>query len=241
MSYIRKNLGRILKNNAYPGRGIVVGKSSDGKKAVFAYFIMGRSENSRNRVFTVCGEEVRTEPFDPAKVSDPSLIIYSAVKTVGNFVIVTNGDQTDTIEQSLKAGHCFRHALMGRTFEPDAPNYTPRISALLRLPKKAADFSYEMSVLKSADPKGKKCDRSFFCYEGVNGRGHFLHTYAKNGDPLPSFTGEPVPVKIGNSLSAFAEEIWSSLDEDNKISLVCRSYDLKTGESEQIVLNKYTR
>ena len=241
MSYTRKNIGRLLKNNSYPGRGIVVGKSSDGKQAMLAYFIMGRSENSRNRVFSAYGEEVRTEPFDPAKVADSSLILYSPIKRAGNSVIVTNGDQTDTIEQSLKAGHCFRHALMGRTFEPDSPNFTPRISAILHLPKKAADFSYEMSILKSADARGKKCNRFFFCYEGTNGTGHFLHTYAKNGNPLPSFSGEPEPVKLGNSLPAFAEEIWEALNEENKISLVCRSYDLKSGTSEQVIFNKYTR
>ncbi len=241
MAQIGKNIGRILKNNAYPGRGIVVGKSRDGKKAMFAYFIMGRSENSRNRIFTACGDEVKTEPFDPAKVRDPSLILYSPVKVVKHSVIVTNGDQTDTIERSLKAGHCFRHALMGRTFEPDAPNYTPRISALLHLPESAEDFSYEMSVLKCADAKGQRCNRFFFCYEGVCGIGHFLHTYAKNGDPLPSFSGEPEPVKIGNDLLGFAEEIWGSLNEENKISLVCRAYDLRSGGYEQTIYNKYTR
>ncbi len=241
MSVIRKNMSRVLKNNAYPGRGIVVGKSSDGKKAMFAYFIMGRSENSRNRVFAAYGDEIRTEPFDPAKVQDPSLIIYSPVKTAGRDVIVTNGDQTDTIERSLKEGHCFRHALMWRTFEPDAPNYTPRISAVLHLPAKAADFTYEMSILKSADAKGKKCNRFFFCYEGVNGTGHFLHTYEKDGSPLPTFRGEPEPVKIPNDVKEFAREIWESLNEANKISLVCRAYDFKTGESEQVIFNRYTR
>ena len=238
---MRKSMARLLKANSYPGRGIVVGKSSDGKKAVFAYFIMGRSENSRNRVFACYGDEVRTEPLDPSKVSDPSLIIYSPVKTVGNSVIVTNGDQTDTIERSLKDGHCFRHALMGRTFEPDAPNFTPRISALLHLGKKAADFCYEMSVLKSADAKGKKCNRFFYCYEAVNGTGHFLHTYQKDGNPLPSFTGEPVPVRIPRDVHEFAAEIWENLNADNKISLVCRAYDLRSDECEQVVFNKYER
>ncbi len=241
MSYIRKNIGRILANNAYPGRGIVVGKSSNGKRAMLAYFIMGRSENSRNRVFTAYGNEIKAEPCDPSKVTDPSLILYSPVKVVGKNVIVTNGDQTDTIEQSLKAGHCFRHGLMGRSFEPDAPNFTPRISALLHLPQKASRFVYEMSVLKSAEKAGKKCNRFFFVYEGVNGTGHFLHTYQKNGDPLPSFQGEPEAVMIPNDLNEFAGEIWENLNEENKISLVCRAYDLKTGESEQLIFNKYSR
>ncbi len=234
-------LGNILKQNSYPGRGIVVGKSEDGKKAVFAYFIMGRSQNSRNRVFACYGDEVRTEPFDPALVRDPSLIIYSPVKTAGRAVIVTNGDQTDTIERSLKAGHCFRHALMQRTFEPDAPNYTPRISALLHLPAKGEPFTYEMSVLKCADGRGERCDRFFFVYEAGNGVGHFLHTYRGDGAPLPSFSGEPVPVRIPSDLSSFAGEIWESLHAENKISLVCRAYDLASGKSEQVIFNKYTR
>ncbi len=237
MSYTRKSMARALKGNRYPGRGIVVGKSSDGKKAMFAYFIMGRSENSRNRVFAEYGDELRTEPFDPQKVSDPSLIIYSPVKVVGGDVIVTNGDQTDTVEESLKAGHCFRHALMQRAFEPDAPNFTPRISAILHFGKKS--FTYEMSILKSADAKGKKCNRYFFAYEPVNGTGHFLHTYQKNGDPLPSFEGEPERVRVPNDLKEFADEIWGNLDAENKISLYCRSVELKTGKVERILFNKY--
>ena len=238
MSYTRKNLEKLLKGNSYPGRCIVVGKTSDGKKAVFVYFIMGRSENSRNRVFAAYGDEIRTEPFDASKVQDPSLIIYSPVKVVGKDVIVTNGDQTDTIEESLKAGHCFRHGLMKRTFEPDAPIYTPRISAILHLGK---EFNYEMSILKSADSKGKKCNRYFFAYEGVNGVGHFIHTYKKDGNPPPVFEGEPERVKIPSDPKAFAEEIWNSLDENNKISLCCRAIDLKTGACEQVIYNKFTR
>ncbi len=240
MSNIRKSLERALKGNSYPGRGIIVGKSKDGKRAVFAYFIMGRSENSRNRVFVGYGDEVRTEPFDPSKVRDPSLIIYSPVKCVGRNVIVTNGDQTDTIEQSLKGGHCFRHALMQRTFEPDAPNYTPRISAILHLGKRASEYSYELSILRNEDGKGKRCTRAFYTYEPENGTGHFLHTYKKDGTPLPSFTGDPERVRIGNDLKEFADEIWNNLDADNKISLVCRAYDLKTGASEQVMINKYS-
>lgn len=237
---MKKSMARLLASNPYPGRGIVIGKSKDGKKAIFAYFIMGRSENSRNRVFAEYGDEVRTEPFDADMVIDPSLIIYSPVKKVGKDLIVTNGDQTDTIEASLQGGHCFRHALMGREFEPDAPNYTPRISGILHFGKKVSDFSYELSILKCADGKGKKCNRYFFAYEPVNGTGHFLHTYKKNGTPLPSFEGEPVPVKIGD-LKTFSEEIWDNLNEDNKISLVCRSIDLKTGETETVLFNKNTK
>ncbi len=234
----KKSLQKAVGASSYPGRGIVVGKTKDGKKAVFAYFIMGRSENSRNRVFREYGSEVKAEPFDPAKVEDPSLIIYSPVKAVGRDVIVTNGDQTDTIEEYLKKGVCFRRGLQERTFEPDAPNFTPRISAVLHLGKKAKDFTYEMSILKCADGKGKKCDRFFYLYEPESGTGHFFHTYKKDGKPLPSFEGEPERVVLGSDLSAIAEEIWNGLDAENKISLVCRAIDLKTGETESILYNK---
>ncbi len=237
----RKSLARAMGACSYPGRGIVVGKTSDGKKAVFAYFIMGRSANSRNRVFACYGDEVKTEPFDASKVEDPSLIIYSPVKVVGKDIIVTNGDQTDSIEQSLKGGHCFRHALMGRTFEPDSPNYTPRISAVLHLGKRVSDYTYEMSVLKCADGKGKKCERFFFCFEPENGTGHYIHTYRRDGNPLPSFEGEPERVRLGNDIKAIASEIWENLDADNKISLYCRAVDLRTGETESVLLNKYRK
>lgn len=238
MSNMRKSMKNALKNNAYPGRGIAVGKSKDGTKAMFAYFIMGRSANSRNRVFAQYGDEVRTEPFDSGKVEDPSLIIYSAVKNVGSDVIVTNGDQTDTIEQAIKGGRCFRHALKTRTFEPDAPNYTPRISAILHFGKRVSDFSYEMAILKSADGSGKRCNRFFFEYEPVSGTGHFLHTYMRDGSPLPSFSGEPERILIPNTVEEFATEIWENLNEENKISLYCRSIDLRTGEKKDILLNK---
>ena len=238
MSYEVKSMRERLSGNPYPGRGLVVGLSEDKSKAVFAYFIMGRSANSRNRVFAEYGAEVRTEPFDASKVEDPSLIIYSPVKVVGKETIVTNGDQTDTVEQSVKAGHCFRHGLMQRTFEPDAPNFTPRISAILHT---GGEFTYEMSILKSADIEGTACSRYFFAYEPVAGLGHFLHTYDTDGNPLPSFTGEPERVKIPNDLKAFAEEIWNSLNEENKISLYCRAIDLKTGEWEKVLYNKFTR
>lgn len=235
MSYVRKSIKAALRGNSYPGRGIVVGKSRDGRKAMFAYFIMGRSANSRNRIFALYGEEVRTEPFDASKVEDPSLIIYSPVKRVGDNIIVTNGDQTDTIEQYLKEGKCFMSALRTRCFEPDAPNFTPRISAVLHLGK---DFAYKMSILKSADAKGSRCNRFLFDYEAINGTGHFLHTYDRDGSPLPTFSGEPERVLVPNDLHEFADEIWNSLNEDNKISLYCRSIDLKTGASEHVLYNK---
>ncbi len=232
------DLCELLSSNPYPGRGIAVGLSEDGERAVFAYFIMGRSENSRNRVFEECGDEVKTAPFDERKVKDPSLIIYSPVKTVGSDTIVTNGDQTDTIERAILSGHCFRHGLMGRTFEPDSPNFTPRISAILHTEGK---FTYEMSVLKSADGKGTACDRFFFAYEPVKGFGHFLHTYEGNGDPLPSFQGEPKRIFIPNDFRTFAKNVWEALDQDNKISLYVRAIDLKTKTYEKVLYNKFTR
>lgn len=236
MSYEITSMEQLLKGNPYPGRGIVVGLSEDATKAVFAYFIMGRSANSRNRVFVEEGESLKTQAYDESKVEDPSLIIYYPVKVVGKKVIVTNGDQTDTVEESLKSGRCFRHALKTRCFEPDAPNFTPRISALLHLDGK---FNYEMSILKSADEKGSACNRYYFDYEPVAGVGHFIHTYVTDGNPLPTFTGEPERVKIGNDLSAFAKGIWNNLNAENKISLYCRAYDLKTGACEKVLYNKF--
>ncbi len=241
MSYARKSISKLLGSNAYPGRGIIVGKSSDGKKALFAYFIMGRSDNSRNRVFLKKDEAIFTEPYDESKVKDPSLIIYAPVRVVGSDVIVTNGDQTDTIETALKDGKCFRHALMTREFEPDAPNFTPRISAILHLGKKRKGYTYEMSILKSADSKGRACNRYFYSYEPLSGLGHFIHTYKKDGNPLPTFEGEPIRVKLPATAKELAEEVWNSLDESNKISLVCRSYDLISGEEEEIIVNKYQK
>ncbi len=235
---MRKQMQKVLAGKTYLGRGIVLGKSKDGKKAVFAYFISGRSANSRNRIFVEDGEGLRTEPFDASKVQDPSLIIYSPVKVVGDKIIVTNGDQTDTIEEAFKNGKCFRHALKTRCFEPDFPNFTPRISGVLRLEKK---FNYSLSILKSADKKGKRCNRFFYDYEPVNGTGHFISTYQKDGNPLPSFSGEPIPVLIPNDLKEFANEIWNALDSENKISLYCRSVNLKTGEVENVLINKYER
>lgn len=235
---MRKSMQRALSGKSYVGRGIVLGKSKDGKKAVFAYFISGRSANSRNRIFVEDGEGLKTEPYDASKVEDPSLIIYSPVKVAGRDVIVTNGDQTDTIEEYMARGECFRRALQTRTFEPDAPNFTPRISGVLHLGK---PFSYELSILKKGDKDGKKCNRFFYLYEPVSGTGHFISTYMKDGKPLPSFEGEPVPVMIPADLKDFADEIWNALDEENKISLYCRAIDLKTGETENILYNKYEK
>ena len=238
MSYMRKSMKRALAGNPYVGRGIVIGKSSDGKKAMFAYFIMGRSENSRNRVFVERGDEVIIYPFDESKVEDPSLIIYSPVKVVGSDIIVTNGDQTDTVEEALKNGKCFRHALKQRAFEPDAPNFTPRISGILHMGK---PFGYELSILKSADAKGSACNRYFFDYEAINGTGHFIHTYVTDGNPLPTFMGEPERVLIPNDVQAFAGEIWDNLNEDNRISLYCRSIELKSGKTESVLINRFKK
>ena len=228
-----------LTGNAYPGRGIIVGKTADGTKAVTAYFIMGRSANSRNRVFAAEGEDLKTEPFDAAKVEDPSLIIYYPVRTLQNTLIVTNGDQTDTIFNYLTEGKTVESALATRCFEPDAPNFTPRISAVLSFTE--GDFSYQMSILKAADAAGTGCNRQYFNYAPVAGLGHFIHTYRQDGNPLPSFAGEPEQVEIGNDVDAFAKEIWESLDADNKISLFVRSIDLATEETKTTIINKYTR
>ncbi|MDE5896486.1 MAG: IMP cyclohydrolase [Clostridia bacterium] len=238
MSYETRSMKEAIAGNPYVGRGIVIGKSEDGSKAVFAYFIMGRSENSRNRIFVEEGDALRTRPFDESKVQDPSLIIYYPVKVAGSTVIVTNGDQTDTIEEYLKKGKCFRHALSTREFEPDAPNFTPRISGVLNL---GETFTYSMSILKSADEKGSACNRYTFDYAPLNGVGHFIHTYVTDGNPLPTFAGEPERVKIPNDVKAFAEEIWNNLDPDNKISLYCRSIDLKSGKKENVLINRYTK
>lgn len=233
-----KSMKEALSGNPYAGRGIVIGKSEDGERAVFAYFIMGRSENSRNRVFVEEGDGLKTQPFDGSKVKDPSLIIYSPVRVVGKKTIVTNGDQTDTIAEFLQKGKCMRRALSTRQFEPDAPNYTPRISGVLDTEN---GFTYTMSILKSADGKGNGCNRFTFDYAPVNGLGHFLHTYVTDGNPLPSFVGEPEPVAIPNDIKAFADEIWKALDENNKISLYVRSIDLKSGKTESVLVNKFVK
>lgn len=234
--YEVKSMKERLEGNSYPGRGIVVGKSADGTKACAAYFIMGRSANSRNRVFTVKNGEVFTEPFDASKVEDPSLIIYAAVRQYENKLIVTNGNQTDTIYEGLVAGKSFSQALTAREFEPDAPNLTPRISGMLTFDQ--GDFNYEMSILKSADAEGTGCNRFTYSYVPMNGVGHFLHTYACDGNPIPTFQGEPERVAIPNDMESFAREIWESLDENNKISLYVRYIDLATGNVEEKLINK---
>lgn len=233
--YKISSANELLKDNTYPGRGIMVGKSEDGKYAVCAYFIMGRSANSRNRIFTNKNGEIYTEPYDASKVEDPSLIIYSAVKKYNNTLIVTNGDQTDTIYNSLKAGKCMKHALRTREFEPDAPNFTPRISACLNFD---GGYSYEMSILKSADEKGSACNRYFYEYEALDGVGHFIHTYVCDGNPIPTFQGEPERVKIPSDIDTFTAEIWNSLNEQNKISLYVRYTSIEDGSETDRLINK---
>lgn len=228
--------GELVKGNRYPGRGIVVGESADGSKAAAAYFIMGRSANSRNRVFTEKNGEVFTEPFDASKVEDPSLIIYAAIRTFENHLIVTNGNQTDTIYEGLESGKCFNQALKSRCFEPDAPNLTPRISAQLDF--NDGGFAYGMSILKSADAEGSACNRYLYQYEPVAGTGHFIHTYECDGNPLPTFQGEPRRVAIPDSIDEFVDEIWNALDDENKISLYVRYVDLASGKVENRMINK---
>ncbi len=230
------DIGQLIKDNSYVGRGIVIGKSEDGQKAAFAYFIMGRSENSRNRVFTEKDGEVTIYPFDASKVKDPSLIIYSPVRKAGNSVIVTNGDQTDTIFDFLMKGKTFEEALETRCFEPDAPNFTPRISGILNFA--GGDFTYKMSILKSADEQGSACNRYTFSYVPLAGLGHFIHTYNCDGDPIPTFTGEPERVQIPNDMQAFSDTLWNNLNEANKISLYVRYTDLATGKFEHVLINK---
>ena len=234
--YKINELAELLADNTYPGRGIVIGKTEDGKKAAVAYFIMGRSENSRNRVFKEVDDAVVTEPFDFSKVEDPSLIIYSAIRKYENKLVATNGDQTDTIYNFLKEGKCFKQALKTREFEPDAPNFTPRISGMLTF--NDGDFKYQMSILKSADEKGSACNRYFYEYAPINGLGHFIHTYVCDGNPIPTFQGEPERVRIPNCIDTFTNDIWSNLNEQNKISLYVRFVDLETGAVENRMINK---
>lgn len=230
------NLCNELKANEYPGRGIVIGRSKDGKKAVTAYFIMGRSVNSRNRVFVEDGEGIRTQAFDPSKLEDPSLIIYAPVRVLGDMTIVTNGDQTDTIYEFIKEGKCFNGALKTREFEPDAPNFTPRISGMLKFENN--DFKYEMSILKSLDEEGSDCARYLFMYPSKAGLGHFIHTYVCDGNPIPTFQGEPERVMIPDDIDEFTNTLWTNLNEDNKISLYVRYIDLETGAEENRLINK---
>ena len=234
--YEINKIDELIKGNSYVGRGIVVGKTEDGKKACSAYFIMGRSANSRNRVFTKRDGSIFTEPFDASKVEDPSLIIYAAIREFENKLIVTNDDQTDTIYEGIKNGESFSGALTKREFEPDAPNLTPRISAMLTFDN--ADFTYEMSILKSADANGSACNRYTFSYPSLPGLGHFIHTYICDGNPIPTFCGEPERVEVGNCIDEFTDKLWNALDEDNKISLYVRYTDLETGEIDERMINK---
>lgn len=232
ISYIEE----LLRGNPYPGRGVIIGKSEDAKCAVFAYFIMGRSENSRNRVFVEKDGAVYTEPHDYSKVSDPSLIIYSAIRRIDNKIIVTNGDQTDTIYDAIASGGDMRSGLRTREFEPDAPNLTPRISGVLEFA--GGDFTYEMSILKSGAPDGRVCNRYFYEYSPVCGLGHFIHTYVTDGNPLPTFMGEPERILIPRNIDDFANGIWDNLSEENKISLYVKYINLESGEEDTRLFNK---
>ena len=234
--YEINNIGELINGNPYAGRGIVIGKSENAKYAVCAYFIMGRSNNSRNRVFVKHGDDLFTEPYDASKVEDPSLIIYAALRKTEGGLIVTNGDQTDTVYDGLKAGLSFSDALKSREFEPDAPNLTPRISGYITFENNS--FSYEMSILKSADPLGTACNRYTFSYPSLCGLGHFIHTYVTDGNPIPTFQGEPERVAIPDDIDTFTTDIWENLNEDNKISLYVRYTDLASGEITERLINK---
>ena len=235
--YKINDVAELIEGNSYVGRGIIIGKSADGSKAVAAYFIMGRSANSRNRVFAERDGAVYTEPFDASKVEDPSLIIYAAIREYENNLIVTNGDQTDTIYDGLNSGVGMFDSLTKRRFEPDAPNLTPRISGLLTFYE--GDFTYQMSILKSVDAEGSDCARYGFSYPSKAGLGHFIHTYVCDGNPIPTFQGEPERVAIPDDVDEFTDKLWNALDKDNKISLYVRYIDLSTGEAENRLVNKY--
>lgn len=231
------SLEQELKNNAYPGRGIVIGRSANGKYAVTAYFIMGRSSNSRNRVFVTEGEGIRTEAYDPSKLEDPSLIIYAPVRVLGNNTIVTNGDQTDTIYDGMDKGLTFEQSLRSREFEPDSPNYTPRISGVMHVENGEYDFA--MSILKSNNGDPSCCNRYTYSYDNPKaGEGRFIHTYMHDANPLPSFQGEPKVVEIPDDMEAFTNMLWNSLNEDNKVSLFVRYIDITTGKYETKIINK---
>ena len=231
------SIEKELKENSYPGRGIIIGRSKDGTKAVTAYFIMGRSENSRNRVFVEDGEGIRTQAIDPSKLQDPSLIIYAPVRVLGNKTIVTNGDQTDTIYELMDRQQTFEQALRTREFEPDAPNYTPRISGIMHIEN--GHYNYAMSILKSNNGNPDACNRYTFAYNNCPaGEGHFIHTYKCDGNPLPSFEGEPRLVEIPDDIDAFAALLWDSLNEENKVSLFVRYIDIATGTYESRIVNK---
>ena len=231
------NIEKELQGNVYPGRGIIIGKSADGTKAVTAYFIMGRSENSRNRVFVEEGEGIRTQAFDPSKLVDPSLIIYAPVRVLGNNTIVTNGDQTDTVYDGLEKGLTFEQSLRSRQFEPDEPNCTPRISGLMHIAD--GEFHYAMSILKSNNGNPKSNNRYTYTYENpIAGEGRFIHTYMHDGNPLPSFEGEPKWISIPDDMNAFTDALWNSLNEENKVSLFVRYIDITTGEVKSKIINK---
>ncbi len=231
------SLRKQLKDNEYPGRGIVLGKTSDGKKAVAAYFIMGRSVNSRNRVFVEEGEGIRTQAFDESLLTDPSLIIYAPVRVFGEYLIVTNGDQTDTIYEGLEKGLTFEQSLRSRRFEPDGPNFTPRISGCMKIAD--GNCPYSLSILKSDEGREESCVRFTYSYEEpIAGEGHLIHTYLENGDPIPSFRGEPVTVDLMDDIDAFTEELWDVLDPENKVSLFVRYIDLSDGTIETRIVNK---
>lgn len=231
------DLKKEISSTTYPGRGIIIGKSEDGKKAVIGYFIMGRSVNSRNRVFVKDGNDLKTQAFDPSQLVDPSLIIYAPVRTLESCTVVTNGDQTDTVRDYILEGKSFEDALRTRTFEPDPPNFTPRISGILEFAD--GDFSYKMSILKSNEGREESALRFFYEYEApVAGEGHFIHTYKCDGSPIPSFEGEPTPVDIKGDIDTFTSNVWESLDADNKVSLYTRFIDLETGKFEDRIVNK---
>lgn len=231
------DLSQELKENTYPGRGIIVGKSQDGKSAVCAYFIMGRSANSRNRIFVEDGNGIRTKAFDESKLEDPSLIIYAPVRVLGNKTIVTNGDQTDTIYELMNKQMTFEQALRTREFEPDSPNYTPRISSVMKVSD--GDYNYAISILKSADGDPSSCQRYSFAYSNpINGIGHFIHTYKCDGNPLPSFEGEPKLVGLEGDIDTFTSLVWENLNEENKVSLFVRYIDIETGKYETRIVNK---
>ncbi len=236
--YETKTISKAVEGNSYVGRGIITGLTPDGKNAVFAYFIMGRSENSRNRIFVENGDDVTIYPYDESKVEDPSLIIYSPIRKCGNALIVTNGDQTDTIYDFVANGGTFEDALRTRAFEPDRPNWTPRISAIMNFDN---GYSYKMSILKSGDAEGTVCNRQFFEYAPINGLGHFIHTYVCDGNPIPTFVGEPERIDIPADIDAFTKEIWENLNENNKISLYVRYIPLDGGTVESRMINKYKK
>ncbi len=234
------SLEQELKENSYPGRGIVIGKSKDGKKAVCAYFIMGRSVNSRNRVFVEDGEGIRTQAFDPSKMEDPHLIIYAPVRVLGNKTIVTNGDQTDTIYDAMDKQMTFEQALRTREFEDDAPNFTPRISGIMHIEN--GSYNYALSILKSANGDPTSCIRNTFgFYNPKNGEGHFIHTYMGDGSPLPSFEGEPKLVGISGDIDEFSDMLWNSLNSENKVSLFVRYIDIESGKYDSRIINKNTK